>query len=144
MTAADDRIVVGGNDIGNPGTYDFGSSFDPPDAKFDAVFDIKESKRKAIKAKTNGHHSNKDCAMIRDFRDLLSRENIDTDLIATGPNWHGTMASFAARAGRNIYCEKPCTKNTIQSLQLADTMRRTGAVFQGGGGENATTYLASL
>jgi predicted dehydrogenase len=31
-----------------------------------------------------------------------------------------------------MYCEKPCTKNIAQSLILADTMRRTGRVFQAG------------
>jgi predicted dehydrogenase len=31
-----------------------------------------------------------------------------------------------------MYCEKPCTKNISQSLILAETMRRTGRVFQAG------------
>ena len=31
-----------------------------------------------------------------------------------------------------MYCEKPCTKNIAQSLNLVDTMRRTGRVFQVG------------
>jgi predicted dehydrogenase len=38
----------------------------------------------------------------------------------------------AARAGKDMYCEKPCTKNISQSLILAETMRRTGRVFQAG------------
>ena len=38
----------------------------------------------------------------------------------------------AAKAGKDMYCEKPCTKNISQSLILADTMRRTGRVFQAG------------
>ena len=53
-------------------------------------------------------------------------------LIATGPNWHCTAAVYAARAGKDMYCEKPCTKNIAQSLALAETMRRTGRVFQAG------------
>lgn len=131
-TPPSDRIVVGGIGIGNRGTYDLGCFFDQPDVQFVAVCDIKESQRKAIKAKTDAHHGNKDCEMIRDFRELLARDDIDAVLIATGPNWHGAMASYAARAGKDIYCEKPCTKNIIQSLQLADTMQRTGVVFQAG------------
>ena len=53
-------------------------------------------------------------------------------LIATGPNWHGTAAILAAKAGKDMYCEKPCTKNIAQSLALAETFRRTGRVFQAG------------
>ena len=39
---------------------------------------------------------------------------------------------MAAEAGKDMYCEKPCTKNISQSLILAETMRRTGRVFQAG------------
>ena len=53
-------------------------------------------------------------------------------LIATGPNWHATAAMTAAKAGKDMYCEKPVTKNIAQSLILAETMRRTGRVFQAG------------
>lgn len=131
-TPPSDRIVVGGIGIGRRGTYDLGCFFEQSDVQFVAVCDIKESQRKAIKARTDAHHGNRDCETYRDFRDLLARDDIDSVLIATGPNWHGTMASYAARAGKDIYCEKPCTKNIIQSLQLAETMRRTGVVFQAG------------
>jgi len=53
-------------------------------------------------------------------------------LIATGPNWHTTASIYAARAGKDMYCEKPCTKNIAQSLILRDTMKRTGRIFQAG------------
>ena len=53
-------------------------------------------------------------------------------LIATGPNWHATASILAANAGKDVYCEKPCTKNIAQSLALAETFRRTGRVFQAG------------
>jgi hypothetical protein len=39
---------------------------------------------------------------------------------------------MAANAGKDVYCEKPCTKNIAQSLALAETFRRTGRVFQAG------------
>jgi hypothetical protein len=61
----------------------------------------------------------------------ITRENTAV-LIATGPNWHGLMAMLAAKAGKDVYCEKPCTKNIAESLLLRDTMRRCGTVFQAG------------
>src|SRR5207245_10987501 len=75
---------------------------------------------------------NKDCAMYRDLRELLARSDLDAVLIATGPNWHATASILAANAGKDVYCEKPCTKNIAQSLALAQTFRRTGRVFQAG------------
>src|SRR2546430_13447350 len=55
-----------------------------------------------------------------------------TTLFRSGPNWHATAAIMAANAGKDVYCEKPCTKNIAQSLALAETFRRTGRVFQAG------------
>ena len=100
--------------------------------QFVAVCDIKAVRRQAIKKLTDQKYGNQDCATYRDFRDLLQRDDIDAVLIATGPNWHCTAAIYAARAGKDMYCEKPCTKNIAQSLALAETMRRTGRVFQAG------------
>ncbi|MBU6400449.1 MAG: Gfo/Idh/MocA family oxidoreductase, partial [Verrucomicrobia bacterium] len=70
--------------------------------------------------------------MYRDLRELLARADIDAVLIATGPNWHATAAILAANAGKDVYCEKPCSKNIAQSLALAEAFRRTGQVFQAG------------
>jgi hypothetical protein len=66
------------------------------------------------------------------MRDLLARDDIDAVLIATGPNWHAMASVLAANAGKDVYCEKPCTKNIAQSLMLAEVFRRTGRVFQAG------------
>ncbi len=73
-----------------------------------------------------------DCAVYRDLRDLLARGDIDAVLIATGPSWHGTAAILAAQAGKDVYCEKPCTRTIAQSLRLAETFRRGGRIFQAG------------
>jgi len=130
--APSERITVGGIGIGNRGTYDLGCFLKQPDVQFLAICDIKASQRAKIKGMADRHHKNSDCETYRDFRDLLLRDDIDAVLIATGPNWHCTASVYAARAGKDIYCEKPCTKNIEQSLILADTMKRTGCVFQAG------------
>lgn len=127
-----DRITVGGIGIGRRGTYDLGCFFEQPDVQFRAVCDVQKKQRDAIKGMTDDHHGNSDCDTYIHFEDLLARDDIDAVLIATGPNWHGVAACHAARAGKDIYCEKPCTKNIRESLQLAKVMQRTGVVFQAG------------
>ncbi len=130
--APSERIVLGGIGIGRRGTYDLGCFLEQPDVQFVAVCDVKASRRAAVKKITDERYGNQKCATYRDFRELLDRNDIDAVLIATGPNWHCTASVYAARAGKDIYCEKPCSKNIAQSLALADTMRRTGRVFQAG------------
>ena len=127
-----ERVVVGGIGIGNRGNYDLDCFLLQKDVQFVAVCDVKQSQRINVKKKVDGKYETLDCNMYADFRELLDRKDIDAVLIATGPNWHATMAMQAARAGKDMYCEKPCTKNISQSLILADTMRRTARVFQAG------------
>src|SRR5439155_13912938 len=130
--APSERVIVGGIGIGNRGSYDLGCFLEQKDVQFAAVCDVKEARRVLVKKRADELYGNQSCLMFRNFRELLDRQGIDAVLIATGPNWHATMAMNAAKAGKDMYCEKPCTKNIAQSLILAETMRRTGRVFQVG------------
>ncbi|MDD3550471.1 MAG: Gfo/Idh/MocA family oxidoreductase, partial [Bacteroidales bacterium] len=44
------------------------------------------------------------------FMDLIKDPNVDVVHIATPPHWHGIMAVEAAKAGKDIWCEKPMTR----------------------------------
>ena len=130
--APSERIVLGGIGIGSRGGYDLGCFLHEPDVQFVAVCDVKAARRKAVKEMADTKYGNQDCATYIDMRELLARSDIDAVLIATGPNWHATASILAAKAGKDVYCEKPCTKNIAQSLTLAEVFRRTGRVFQAG------------
>ncbi len=130
--APSERIVLGAIGIGNRGSYVLGCFLEEPDVQFVAICDVKASRRQGVKKRADDKYGNRDCAMYRDLRELLARSDLDAVLIATGPNWHATASILAAKAGKDVYCEKPCTKNIAQSLALADTFRRTGRVFQAG------------
>ena len=60
------------------------------------------------------------------------RPDIDAVLIATGDHWHALASLLAAKAGKDIYCEKPCglTIGQIQALAMAFTA--TGACSKPG------------
>src|SRR4030095_10484132 len=130
--APSERIVLGAIGIGNRGSYVLGCFLPEPGVQFVAIAEAKEERRLAVKKKADDLYGNNDCAMYRDCRELLARPDIDAVLIATGPNWHAAAATLAANAGKDMYCEKPCTKNIVESLALAATIRRTGRVFQAG------------
>jgi predicted dehydrogenase len=127
-----ERIVLGGIGIGSRGSYDLGCFLQEPDVQFVAVCDVKAARRDAVKRMADAKYGNQDCTTYCDLRELLARGDLDAVLIATGPNWHATAAILAANAGKDVYCEKPCTKNIAQSLALRDTFRRTARVFQAG------------
>lgn len=130
--APGEKITLGAIGIGGRGSYDLGCMLAEQDVKCVAVCDARADNRERAKNRVNQQYGNSDCATYIDFRELLARPDIDAVLIATGPNWHGLLSMMAARAGKDVYCEKPCTKNIADSLMLADTFRRTSRIFQGG------------
>ena len=127
-----ERITLGAIGIGNRGSYVFRCFLEENDVQCLAVCDINAKRREAAKNAADRKNGNQDCAPYTDLRELLGRSDLDAVIIATGPNWHATAACLAARNGKDVYCEKPCTKNIVQSLQLAETFKRTGRVFQAG------------
>ncbi len=130
--APSERVVLGGIGIGNRGQYVLGCFLQEPDVQFVAICDVRKQRRDAVKKLADTKYGNSDCAQYKDIREVLARDDIDAFLIATGPNWHAVASMMAAKAGKDVYCEKPCTKNIAQSLQLAEVFRRTGRVFQAG------------
>jgi Predicted dehydrogenases and related proteins len=53
-------------------------------------------------------------------------------LIATGDRWHAPASILAAKAGKDVYSEKPCGITIAACQELADTMHREKRVFQAG------------
>jgi len=72
------------------------------------------------------------CAAYNDYRELLARVDIDAVVIVTPDHWHALQAIDAAKAGKDIYCEKPISITVRQGRRLAETVRRYGRVFQTG------------
>jgi predicted dehydrogenase len=129
--AASERITVAGIGIRHRGKHDLGCLMDQPVVQFVAIADPQKVAREDVQKVTEAKYG-PGVKMYRDFREMLPREDIDAVLIATGDRWH-TMASIcAAKAGKDIYCEKPCSVTIAESQALADTMRRYGRIYQAG------------
>jgi len=72
------------------------------------------------------------CAAFNDYRELLARPDIDAVVIVTTDHWHTLQAIDAAKAGKDIYSEKPISITIRQGRQLVETVRRYGRIFQTG------------
>lgn len=131
-TPPSERIVVGGLGIGPRGRTDLGCLLSEKDAQFVAVCDAQKSRRELVKQMVDGHYDSHDCEMLRHPDELLGRDDIDAVLIATGDRWHTMASILAARAGKDIYCEKPCSMTIEESLVLADVIGRYGRIYQAG------------
>jgi predicted dehydrogenase len=130
--APSERIVLGGLGLGPRGTHDLRCFLKNPDVQFVAICDVRDVRRQAIKQLADNHYGNQDCDTYRDMFDILARDDIDAMLIATGDRWHTMAAITAARAGKDVYCEKPCSMTIAESRALADTFRKYSRIYQAG------------
>jgi len=130
--SAGERIVMGSIGLGPRGVHVMESFLANHDVQMVAVCDVQAARRQAGQAMVNTKYGNTDCTAYRDFRDLLAREDIDAVMIATGDRWHALASVVAAKAGKDIYCEKPMSLTIAESRAVADTMRRHARVYQGG------------
>ena len=66
----------------------------------------------------------------RDFRRLIADPNVDIVHIATPPHWHGIMAVEAAKAGKDIWCEKPMTRTIGEGKRVVEAVKRNNRIFR--------------
>ncbi len=70
--------------------------------------------------------------VYNDFRELLTRKDVDAVVIATPDHWHASMAVKAAAAGKDIYCEKPLSLKVKEGRAMVNAARKYDRVFQTG------------
>ncbi|MFV1968660.1 MAG: Gfo/Idh/MocA family protein [Pirellulaceae bacterium] len=102
-----------------------------------AVCDVDQWRRDTNKARVEEAYATRTnsgryrgCDTYNDLRDLLARADIDAVVIATGDNWHGNATVMAAKAGKDIYCEKPISKTIYEARTMVAHVHRYGRVSQ--------------
>jgi predicted dehydrogenase len=130
--APSERIIVGCVGTGPQGTYVMQNFLAQGDCRVVAICDLKAPVRAATKNLVDNHYKNKDCVTYTDFRELIARPDIDVVTVATCDHWHVLVALEAARAGKDLYVEKPMGLSLAQDQALREACRRHGTRFQFG------------
>ncbi len=129
----------GGHLVGGAWTYLTGGYLGRDDVQVLGVCDVVRSKREGYQQRVNAYYAEKAgkgafkaCEAYNDFRDLLARSDVDAVLIGTPVHWHALMTVMAAKAGKDVYCEKPICLTIRDGLAMIDAVTRYGRVFQAG------------
>lgn len=72
------------------------------------------------------------CDVYHDFRELLARKDIDAVVIATPDHWHALVSIAAARAKKDIYCEKPLAHTILEGRAMVKAVHSNHRVLQTG------------
>ena len=138
-TAPSNRITVGLIGAGMMGRGHFGICAANPDVQLLALSDVDPWRRNDSTQMLQRKYAERQPRGLfrgfkayRDFRELLDRDDIDAVIIATGERWHPAITVRAAKAGKDIYCEKPISLTIRQARTMAQTVRRHNRIFQTG------------
>lgn len=75
----------------------------------------------AVESGVQGYH---------DFREVLARPDVDIVHIATPPHWHGLISIAAAKAGKDIWCEKPMTRTIGEGIKVVEAVQQYDRIFR--------------
>ena len=147
--AASERIRVGAIGCGNMGLGDIGGFLNDPRAQIVAVCDVNTESggywaggvagREPAKRKVEDKYAAdkksgayKGCDTYEDFRELLDRKDIDVVIVSTPDHWHAIPVVMAAKAHKDIYCQKPLSLTIAEGRAMSDAVKKHKRVFQTG------------
>ncbi len=139
--APSNRITMASIGVGGQGTCDTEALLNIPDVQYLAVCDVDAEHRLKAQQMVEGFYRKQDkhyvCDTYNDFRHVLARNDIDAVMIATPDHWHAVISVAAAKAGKDIYCEKPLANSIPEGRAVVDAVRRYQRVFQTGSHERS-------
>lgn len=135
--APSNRITLGFIGTGRQAAYaNIPGFLHQPDAQAIAVCDVDGWRMSKAQRQVEEFYAGKapsgrwrGCATFRDWRELLARKEIDAVMISTPDHWHMVIAIAALKAGKDVSCEKPLTRNVAEGRVLVNTVVRHKRVF---------------
>jgi hypothetical protein len=148
--APSNRIGVGVIGNGNQATIDIPAFLQNDDVQVLAVCDVNAASggyrtpqqflgRKPAQEQVNKYYAEqtgrgqyRGCDAYSDFREVVARSDIDAVAIIVPDHWHALMTVAAAKAGKDIYCEKPLSLTVADGQAMVQAVRQHGRILQTG------------
>lgn len=131
-TSPNNRIVMAGIGFGMMGMPNMRAFLGKEEVRFVAVCDLDKKRLERAKNIVNEKYGNNDCATYHDFHALCRRKDIDAVSIAVPDHWHALTVIACAKAGFDIYGEKPFSHSLLEGRTMCDTLNRYNRVWQTG------------
>lgn len=129
---------------GGMGTEDTNTCLQHEGTRLVAVCDLYQGRLKAAKERWG-----EGLFATTDYREILSRKDVDAVIIGTPDHWHKQISADALLAGKHAYCEKPMVHSVKEGHEVIDAWKKSGRIFMVGsqglsslGNEKAQELLA--
>jgi predicted dehydrogenase len=126
--APGERITMGCIGLGGQGTSNLRAFLGDERVQVVAVCDVDAAHRERARNIVGLQPAD----AYNDFRDVIARDDIDCISIGTPDHWHAIITIEAAKAGKDVYCEKPLSLTLAEGRAMSDTVSRLGRVLQTG------------
>lgn len=127
-----DKIVMAGIGFGMQGIPNMRAFLQKDEVQWVAVCDLDKEHLAQAQGIVNQHYGNTACATYHDFRELFARGDLDAVSLAVPDHWHAILSISAARAGLDIYGEKPFSHSLKEGRAMCDAVKRYGRIWQTG------------
>lgn len=131
-TPANSRVNVGCIGVGPQGRAVMSGFLALADVQVVALCDVASINLNAAVEMVKKRYQTESVKTYHDFRELLARKDIDAVLIATPDHWHVPIALEAARAGKDMYVEKPLGLSLEEDQILRKEIQKRKRIFQFG------------
>ncbi|MDI9433798.1 MAG: Gfo/Idh/MocA family oxidoreductase [Planctomycetota bacterium] len=126
------KITMGCIGVGSQGSGNMNGFLNKGDARVLAVCDVDKGHRDGAKKRVDEKYGNSDCAAYHDFRELIARDDIDALSLAVPDHWHSIPVIMAARAGKDMYGEKPLARTIAEGKRMVEAVHRYDRIWQTG------------
>ena len=66
----------------------------------------------------------------KNFIELINDPDVDIVHICTPPHWHGVQSVMAAKAGKDVWCEKPMTRTVGEGVRVKEVIQAQKRMFR--------------
>jgi len=142
--APSDRINLGYIGTGKQNGYLLGAIGKCPETMVLAASDVDKQKLQGFVTAAIAENKKKvatEVVSYAQYRELLERKDIDAVVIASPDHWHAQMVVDAAKAGKDIYCEKPLSLTIAEGRAMVNATRKYKRVFQTGSMQRSQSYF---
>ena len=139
--APSNRIVMGAIGTGGMGKGDLGGFLNKKEVQVVAVCDVDSIHSAQAKKMVDESYGTGDCGEYMDYRDLLGRGDLDAVMHALPDHWHGIVSVACARAGLDIFGQKPLARTIKGGRAICDAVKRYGRIWQTGSWQRSVAHF---